>query len=632
MFSRIALVVLFLLAAAAPAAAAPPPAAAYGAMPALEMVDISQNGQRLALLGRFQGKRSILVVEGTKVLGGINVSDDKVRNISFLGNDKVMVETSATFNLQLPGRDQKAEFSRVGIFDIPSNTLTYVFDHGVAANGVQAIYGFRNLDGHWYGYFGGLTMEGSYLRTGHPDLYKVDLDSGKIDLVERGGRDDHSVSWVIDQQGEIAAHTDYLSWGQWGLRVNGRTAVQVNDPLGDDGAYGLGRTPDSILYALGNDDGADFYEVSVNDGAGAGSKLMKESSRFSIIHDPYSHLLIGFSVEDDDGDTAYTFYDPARQAKIDALAQTFKGRHMSLVSYDETFAKLIVYTDGPKDAGTFWMVDYATGKTSPIGNAYPDVPEDQIGAVSTVTYKAQDGLEIEAVLTLPPGREPKDLPVVVLPHGGPQAYDYPHFDWLAQAFAARGYAVLQPNFRGSSGYGQAFIDAGHGEWGAKMQSDVSDGLAWLAAQGIADPARACVFGASYGGYVAMAAVTLQHGIYRCAVSYAGVSDLVGMVNDEGGVARRYWNEFMGDAGRRKDVSPIRFVDSVQEPLLLIHGKDDTVVPFDQSVKLDKAMRRAGKPVTFIALDGEDHWLSTGKTRTEMLQAAIDFIEKYNPPD
>jgi dipeptidyl aminopeptidase/acylaminoacyl peptidase len=224
-----------------------------------------------------------------------------------------------------------------------------------------------------------------------------------------------------------------------------------------------------------------------------------------------------------------------------------------------------------------------------------------------------------------------------MPHGGPEARDYPAFDWWAQAFASQGYAVFQPNFRGSDGYGVKFRDAGFGEWGRKMQTDVSDGVAELAHEGLVDPKRACIVGASYGGYAALAGVLLQHGFYRCAVAVAGVSDLSAMINyvhdqegDEPGSGVRYWRAFMG--AHADEVSPIRKASSADAPILLVHGKDDTVVPFSQSQAMAAALKAAGKPVDLVVMPGEDHWLSREETRTTMLKASVAFVEKYDPPD
>jgi dipeptidyl aminopeptidase/acylaminoacyl peptidase len=228
--------------------------------------------------------------------------------------------------------------------------------------------------------------------------------------------------------------------------------------------------------------------------------------------------------------------------------------------------------------------------------------------------------------------------VVVLPHGGPEARDYPVFDWWAQAFVSQGYAVFQPNFRGSHGYGAQFVEAGQGEWGRKMQTDVSDGLAALARQGIVDPKRACIVGASYGGYAALAGVTLQQGLYRCAVADAGVSDPAEMLRyafrESGGPSSetRYWRSFMGPELELNTISPLHLAAKADAPILLVHGKDDTIVPYDQSVAMDRALLAAGKTVDFVTMPNEDHFLSREATRLQMLKASVAFVEKYNPPD
>ncbi|WP_293682331.1 prolyl oligopeptidase family serine peptidase [uncultured Phenylobacterium sp.] len=205
--------------------------------------------------------------------------------------------------------------------------------------------------------------------------------------------------------------------------------------------------------------------------------------------------------------------------------------------------------------------------------------------------------------------------------------------------ASRGYAVLQVNFRGSDGYGWPFLSAGFGEWGGKMQTDLSDGVRYLAAEGIVDPKRVCIVGASYGGYAALAGAAIDTGVYRCAASYGGVSDLKRMVawsKARSHESFRYWIRFMGaDSGRDQiltERSPSALGDRVNIPVLLIHGRDDSVVPLEQSRGMSEALEKAGKPVELLVLKGEDHWLSRGETRTEMLSSIVAFLEKHNPPN
>jgi dipeptidyl aminopeptidase/acylaminoacyl peptidase len=297
----------------------------------------------------------------------------------------------------------------------------------------------------------------------------------------------------------------------------------------------------------------------------------------------------------------------------------------------------LVTTNGNGDSGTWWEVDLNALAANPVGFERPEVNAGDVGAISTIIYKAADGMELDGILTLPVGKAPKNLPVILFPHGGPTGHDEPRFDWWAQGLASRGYAVFQPNFRGSTNRDAAFVKAGHGEWGRKMQTDISDGLAHLAAQGIIDPKRACIVGASYGGYAALAGVTLQKGLYRCAVSVAGVSDLQLMVSTdihESGsnpVLKRNLTAEIGKGRELKDVSPRRLAAEADAPILLVHGKDDVVVPYKQSTIMADALKGAGKPYEFVTLAGEDHWFSKSVTRQKMLEAVVAFVEKHNPP-
>ncbi len=256
-----------------------------------------------------------------------------------------------------------------------------------------------------------------------------------------------------------------------------------------------------------------------------------------------------------------------------------------------------------------------------------------------IHYPAADGLSIPAYLTLPAGGVAKKLPLVVLVHGGPGACDEAGFDWWSQALASRGYVVLQPQFRGSTGFGEGLHTSGCGEWGRKMQTDLSDGVKFLSDAGSIDLARVAIVGGSYGGYAALAGVTLQSGIYRCAVSLAGPSNLRAMLTAAKPQGRstnalRFWQRFMGAASPTDPlldtISPLKAAANATVPILLIHGADDTIVPFEQSKAMAAALTKAGRPTTVVTLPGEDHWLSRGETRTAMLKATVDFLAAHLP--
>jgi dipeptidyl aminopeptidase/acylaminoacyl peptidase len=380
--------------------------------------------------------------------------------------------------------------------------------------------------------------------------------------------------------------------------------------------------------------GLNLREVSAD---GRWGEPLDVNDANDLIFDPATHRLIGFrALAGEEG--RYTFFDPANQKAWATVTSAFRGDQVRLESWSQDRTKMVVLADSPTLGPAYALVDLATKRATWLGGRYELTPED-ISSVRPVRYRAADGLELTGYLTLPRGRDAKNLPLIVFPHGGPASRDTPGFDWWAQAMASRGYAVLQVNFRGSDGLGRAFLEAGFGQWGRKMQADLSDGVRYLAAQGAIDPKRVCIVGASYGGYAALAGATIDTGVYRCAASYGGVSDLKRMVawsKARSATSFRYWIRFMGAEDGKDSVltelSPAARCDKVEIPVLLIHGRDDSVVPLEQSQVMADALEKAGKTVEFVVLKGEDHWLSRGDTRIAMLTATMAFVEKHNPPN
>jgi dipeptidyl aminopeptidase/acylaminoacyl peptidase len=311
---------------------------------------------------------------------------------------------------------------------------------------------------------------------------------------------------------------------------------------------------------------------------------------------------------------------------------------VTLVDYDAGRQKYVVLVDSPTDGPAFALVDLATKHADWIGNEYTDLHPSDVSPVVGISYRAKDGLELTGYLTTPLSKPRNNLPLVVLVHGGPAVRDEPSFDWWSQALASQGYAVLRVNYRGSGQINWALQSAGFGEWGRKMQTDLSDGVRFLASEGIVDPSRVCIVGASYGGYAALAGATLDLGIYRCAASVAGPSDLARMIQwdkaretpGDAASTQRYWTKYMGPFSNLDQISPALHAARVTIPILLVHGKDDTVVDYKQSQIMAEALAKAGKPFEFVTLQGEDHWLSRGATRLQMLQAVVRFLEKNNP--
>jgi dipeptidyl aminopeptidase/acylaminoacyl peptidase len=333
----------------------------------------------------------------------------------------------------------------------------------------------------------------------------------------------------------------------------------------------------------------------------------------------------------------YRYFSEENQALQAGLEKSFPGLSVHATSMDKAKDRVIVAVQGARLPPTYYFLDRKTHNATKILSAYPQLTEADLGEMKPYPYTARDGLEIPAYLTLPPGKQAKNLPTVIMPHGGPDARDVVGFDWWAQFLANRGYAVLQPNYRGSKGYGRKFTEAGLHQWGRAMNDDIADGVKKLIADGIADPKRICIVGASYGGYAALAAATFTPDLYACAMSFAGVSDLSEFMftqrSDTGKDSQgtSFWKSRIGsdweDSDMLKATSPALHADRVKCPILLMHGEGDTTVRINQSAIEYQALKDAGKDVTFIRVTGEDHYLNFADTRIRMLKELEAFLKK-----
>jgi dipeptidyl aminopeptidase/acylaminoacyl peptidase len=641
--------ILLLVSGPALAQSEPPPLEAYGRLPAFDLVEISPSGDRLAFASVADETRTLLLAEigdgadrdsplPVRLIGRIQAGDAKVRSLHWLGENSILTVASITGRLT-HFSSFRGEFGIGQIYNLPANELNVVFGRNRDVSVAMGAVTIRNFEGEPTLFTEGWVTD----RNNQVDLFRIDSGSGRGVAVERGDFDVRR--YVLDAQAAPIARSrynerrrrwdlQYKQQGQW------RTVWSTDAPVDAPWLAGLGRTADTVAVVaqLETDVEPRLYEV---DSQGAFTGLFDQAPGRLLRH-PETHLLIGFG--HGEGDTfGYTFFDEVAAHAWSSITRAYPDQTTSLEGWSADMSKAVIFTEGPTDPGTFHLVDLGVGRADVIGEAYPDIGPEQVAEVRPISYPAGDGMTIPGYLTLPPGREARDLPLVVLPHGGPASRDYMGFDWWAQALASRGYAVLQPNFRGSDGLGQAHMEAGYGEWGRKMQTDLSDGVRYLAEQGLIDPERACIVGASYGGYAALAGVTLERGIYRCAVSVAGVSDLRRMVlwaadrdvvRDNSTV--RYWNRFMGADGvgdrSLNDRSPALRAAEADAPILLLHGLDDTVVPFEQSRAMASALDRAGRPYQLIELEGEDHWLSMNETRQRMLTETVRFLETHNPAD
>jgi len=634
------LLALALIVALATPCQASAPLEAYGRLPTLEDVVLSPDGTKLAFVKTTADQRvlAILSLADRKVLGGGRVGDSKLRGVRWADNDHLLIITSATgMPLGLVGEDR--EWEMLTVYTVSTHKMTQYPQTLRDLRMMNVVVGrimVRRLGNDTILYIPGYYLEGKTLLA----LFKVNLTTGLESAARLGN--DWTRGWIVDDAGDIVSETNYNEREQqWQLKIrqNGRLveALTRHAPIDLPAVLGFGPKGDSLLISEVEDGASVWRLLSFADGK-LGAPMAERASLGEPIEDPQTHRMIGGARIKDS--VEYTFFDAALRDRWSSVVHAFDGEHVRLTSASGDLMQFVVRVDGPTHGFEYQLVDMNTAHATPIGNVYEDISESL--QTRRITYAAADGFKIPAYLTLPSGRPAAKLPLIVFPHGGPAARDTADFDWWAQAMASRGYAVLQPQFRGSA-LGRRFLEAGFGEWGRKMQTDLSDGVRYLDKEGIIDPQRVCIVGGSYGGYAALAGVTLDPGVYRCAVSVAGISDLkrfLEWVNsrDRAGahISQRYWDRFMGIESH-KDVnldaiSPIKHIAAVNVPVLLIHGRDDTVVPFEQSDVMLAALKKAGKKVELVTLKKEDHWLSRGETRLQMLRSSVAFLEANNPPD
>lgn len=335
----------------------------------------------------------------------------------------------------------------------------------------------------------------------------------------------------------------------------------------------------------------------------------------------------------------YQFADAALAPHFRAVNAALGNTcNVQLYDIDVAHKRMLFKATGPREPGSFQIYDRQTRRLEYVGHCKPWLTADRLAKSEALKVRTRDGAEITAYLTAPIAPPAGPLPMVVVPHGGPELRDYLDYDVMAQALAARGWLVLQPNFRGSGGYGRAFAEQGKRQWADRMQADVEDAVAQVVGSGRADPKRLAILGASYGGYSALMGAVRSPDLYKAVVSIAGDADLIESLafsRKEDGAdspTYAYWRGSMGDPKADEALlvraSPARRAAEIQAPVLLMHGTEDTIVDPKQSRLMAKALKAAGKTCELVELKGEGHRSWSDATWTTVLETTTDFIAKY----
>ena len=627
-------------------------AKAFGAREAIRSIDISPDGRRIALVAAGPGRTGDLQIVDLATLTPRSIlhakgSPESFRWCDFAGNDQLICRYGG--NIDVEG--VLAGFSRLITLDANGQGIRQL---GQSQSFYDA--SLRQSDGSILDWLpddkGAVLMSRAYVpevgRTGTRlvrarsglGVDRIEIPSLRANVVE-GSRLDAaaytsdgrghvrlmetaSMNDATGQQGSIRRYyyrtTDSREW---------RVLGTFND-VTDEGVHPLAIDAETnALYALKKLNGRKaLYRISL-DGA-LRETLVGSNDKVDIddvVRFGHGQRVIGYTFADQSRDVVY--FDADFSKLHDKLTRAISDRpQIDFLGSSADGDKLLILASGDTQPGSYYLFERKAQHLNELALSRPDLERHVLAKVSAITYRASDGTMVPAYLTLPPGKVAKGLPAIVLPHGGPSARDEWGFDWLSQYLAARGYAVIQPNYRGSAGFGDAWLaQNGFKSWRTSI-GDISSAARFLIAQGIADPARLAIVGWSYGGYASLQSVATEPTLYKAAVAIAPVTDL-GLLKTE---AENYTNaelvaKFVGSGQHIVEGSPLKQASRITVPVLLFHGNLDTNVAIEQSTRMAAALRGAPTPAEYVRFDGLDHQLEDSDARSRMLLRIGQFLDK-----
>lgn len=617
----------------------------FGKEPQIESLSMSPNGRYIAFLRR-DGDKTGLIIRDLQDMSAqpvmTNVSGIKVRGVEWANDRFVLLHVSKTTHSQL-FRTELLEFGAVFSFDRQTGKIEQLLirERSLAPN--------SNL-GRVIGVLPGenTVLMPAFRKTSTDDreyvLFRVDMEKG-FSRLHAKGFGNATRQFIVDPAGNAIARVNYVAkLNQYKLQAyrekqkRWETIVETSSEQLPFGIQGLAADGENLLVTGYMDgDTRSLYEISLADGSIHGPILTRKGADLETVTEQvWENRPVGGGFADVSG-TQYEFIDKNRQAIWEKIKARLPGILIEPISWSRDDGTWLLYAYDETSAGKYVIYHAKDDDLSILAGNRDDIPSDKVAREFTLKFKATDGTPLTGVLTTPPGFEKGPVPMVVLPHGGPTSHDSVGWDYMAQYLANEGYLVLQPNYRGSDGFGSEFEYALDGNWGSMLMDDINQGARAMIKAGYADADRICIAGASFGGYAALMGVTLMPGPYKCAISIAGMSDLQQSLNHTSrtygyeSISSEIWRERMlgPDKSVKPDsISPAKHAEQAMAPILMIHGKDDTVVPYEQSLFMRRALDQAGKPVEMVTLKGEDHWLSSEDTRIETLSAMGDFLRKY----
>jgi len=624
------------------------PTEAFASLPVAQRASVSPDGQKVAMLANSGGTSAIVVREvgkpdgKTSVVMNTNNKDFTFSWLHWAGNERLLVA------IRFPAKRRVNGTSSVsGVDTYETRLLSAKIDGSQNLNltkpnsfkgTLQAQFQDQVID---FDVDGGkhvlLAMDDPY-ESLDPAVYSLDVETGARSMVQRPRQ--YFRSWMVDrahrvrvgirlERGDVEIHAcdpDGSNWRKlWSYKVLGSGVVEPK---------GFGKDP-NILYVVAEHEGRDaLFTVDLRDPE-LKRTLKQSSSMFdisgSLVYSDVVGDVVGMATSDTNVQSELRYWHADKRALMASIDEALPRRFNRIVSTSDDETRYLVYSTSDKVGGEYYFGDLRTNALGLMASAYPQLPESAMVGKQAISVKARDGLTLPGYLSTPMGVKASGLPTVLLVHGGPYGHDDASFNILTQFLANRGYAVLQINSRGSNGFGSAMRNAGLQRWGQEMQDDLSDGLQWAVSEGVTDPKRVCIVGASYGGYAALMGVAKTPDTYRCAVSFAGVSDLLALGADKGLYVsgKEVYEAAVGSldtqADRLRQFSPRYQAKSIKVPVLLVHGTEDRSVSVYQGDYMDAALTEAGVPHKYIRQPRGDHGLSIHEHRMQFMSEVESFL-------
>jgi dipeptidyl aminopeptidase/acylaminoacyl peptidase len=638
-FARAALSVAVLLVPAAVIASDRIPVENFARHATLTMPRLSPDGQHLAVdITDADGGAHVLVIykvaDMKQPVSMLRLPKYELPvDITWVSNTRLVVAKGRKFG----SIDQPMRTGEIIATDIDGKKQSYLFGYQsmvTRTNGWGSIDGRPTpANGHFY------MATQSWDNDGYSTLYDVESVRNTQHMIGRiqGAK----LSFMVGADGK--AHFAYGRNDDWEYVVYhqqaGGWALMTREQVG--GTFSpIFFTPDQHrIYAQYSIGGGPTSLVEQNED-GTGRKVLVGDSFSSIGNVEWTALPYQpFATVPATGKPAFTYIDAnSPTAKLHrALSMKFPDEYVHFIDFSEDGGKLLFAVSSDRDPGTYYLIDTHNFQVVKLFAAEPWVDPRQMAERRSMRFKASDGTELEAILTAPKGADLHHLPMVLVPHGGPiGVQDDWFYDGDAQFLASRGYLVLQVNYRGSSGRGVDFQEAGYLKWGTRIQQDLIDGVTWAIKEKFADASRVCVYGGSFGGYSAMMTTIRAPGMFKCAVGYAGIYDLK-MMYKKGDIkgsksGRSYLNTVIGKDDADLDAnSPVNLASKIDVPVFLIHGEDDQRAPFAQAQAMRAALEAAHKPFEWMSKPGEGHGFYSETDNVELYNKLQAFLEKYIGP-